>query len=199
MAPDRRFLVLHGWQNRRPKGHWQFELVHDLRSRGERVRYPQFPDADLPDLDLWTELLLAELDQLGSGERVVIAHSLAVLLWMQVADSLSADRHADRVLLVAPPSPRVLAGIPEIAPFGGVQHDQMAIRRAAGSTRLVAADDDPYCPEGIDAAYGSLRLDTDVISGGRHLDLDAGYGEWPSALAWCLDPDVRLAARGPTR
>lgn len=136
--------MLHGWQNRRPKGHWQFELVHDLRSRGERVRYP-------------------------------------------------------RVLLVAPPSPRVLAGIPEIAPFSGVQHDQIAIRRAAGSTRLVAADDDPYCPEGIDAAYGSLRLDTDVISGGRHLDLDAGYGEWPSVLAWCLDPDVRLTARGLTR
>ena len=35
--PARRFLVLHGWQNRRPAGHWQWQLTEALRSAGEQV------------------------------------------------------------------------------------------------------------------------------------------------------------------
>jgi hypothetical protein len=34
----------------------------------------------------------------------------------------------------------------------------------------------------------------DVIPGGGHLDPDAGYGAWPSVLAWCHDPNTRLTA-----
>jgi predicted alpha/beta hydrolase family esterase len=40
---QRRFLVLHGWQNRRPREHWQHWLTDSLRATGERVRYPQLP------------------------------------------------------------------------------------------------------------------------------------------------------------
>lgn len=71
----RRFLVLHGWQNHRPRQHWQWQLVEALRSDGEQVLYPQLPDPDRPSLDLWIEVLRAELAQLGDGERVVLAHS----------------------------------------------------------------------------------------------------------------------------
>src|ERR1700712_2209392 len=195
MASDRRFLVLHGWQNRRPPGHWQFDLVEALRASGEQVRYPQFPEPDHPDLDKWTEVLLAELDQLRSGERIVVAHSLAVLLWLQAVTGLSARQSVDRVLLVAPPSPRFVGETVEIAPFGRIQPSPVALARASGDMRLVYADDDPYCLGGAGVAYGSLGLDGDIISGGKHLDLDAGYGQWPSALAWCLDPRVRLTAR----
>lgn len=53
----------------------------------------------------------------------------------------------------------------------------------------------PYCPEGVDTAYPGLDLDTDVITGGGHLDLTAGYGSWAGALAWCLDPATRLTTR----
>jgi hypothetical protein len=199
MASNRRFLVLHGWQNRRPRGHWQFELVEGLRASGEQVLYPQFPEPDRPDLAAWTELLLAELDQMGSGERVVVAHSLAVLLWLHVASGLPVGRRVDRVLLVAPPSPGYLAKTVEIAAFGRIEPDPVALARASGSPRLAHADDDPFCPEGAGVAYASLGLEADIISGGMHLDLDAGYGQWPAAMAWCLDPAVRLTARDGSR
>ncbi len=107
--------MLHGWQNRRPREHWQWQLVEALRSAGEQVLYPQFPDPDRPSLPVWTELLRAELAQLGTAERVVVAHSLAVALWLHAAPDLSPPERVDRVLLVSPPSPLVLARHPDVA------------------------------------------------------------------------------------
>jgi hypothetical protein len=194
-TPARRFLVLHGWQNRRPAGHWQWQLTETLRTGGETVLYPQFPSPDEPSLAAWRELLRAELAQLGSGERVVVAHSLGVWLWLSVAGTLSPAERVDRVLLVAPPSAEVLAGYPEVAEFASVAQDAAALARAAGSTRLTAADDDPYCPGGAATVFTGLGLDTDVLPGAAHLDLDSGYGRWPAVEAWCRDPATRLTPR----
>ncbi|MBB3675915.1 RBBP9/YdeN family alpha/beta hydrolase [Modestobacter versicolor] len=192
---DRRFLVLHGWQNHRPAGHWQWLLTEALRAQGEHVLYPQFPSADDPSQAEWTALLRAELAQLGSGERVVVAHSLGVWLWLAVAGTLTADERVDRVLLVAPPSAEVLAGYPEVAEFARVPLDPAALARGAASTRLVASDDDPYCPGGAASVFAGLGLDVDVLPGAAHLDLDAGYGRWPAVEAWCRDPSTRLTPR----
>jgi predicted alpha/beta hydrolase family esterase len=88
------------------------------------------------------------------------------------------------VLLVAPPSPRTT--IPEIASFFPPPMDVDTVRRGADGTVLVAGDDDPYLPEGIAAAYGlPLRIATTVVPGGGHLNVDAGFGEWPAVADWC--------------
>jgi predicted alpha/beta hydrolase family esterase len=191
----RRFLVLHGWQNRRPIGHWQWQLTEALRAGGEQVQYPQFPTPDEPSLAEWTELLRAELAQLGSGERIVVGHSLAVWLWLSVAGTLTPDERVDRVLLVAPPAPEVLAEHPEVAEFSRVPLDPAALASAAASTRLAASDDDPYWPGGAAPVVAELGLDVDVLPGAAHLDLDAGYGRWPAVEAWCRDPATRLIPR----
>lgn len=99
------------------------------------------------------------------------------------------------MLLVSTPSPRVLGRHPDVAAIAQPRPDAAAIAAAAGSTRLVCSDDDPYCPETAPVAYSDLAVDTDIIPGEQHLDPDAGYGVWPSAIAWCLDPTVRLVAR----
>jgi predicted alpha/beta hydrolase family esterase len=196
VAPStRRFLVLHGWQNRRPQQHWQWRLVEALRAGGEQVLYPQLPRPDEPELAEWTELLHAELAQLGGGERVVVAHSLAVLLWIHAAPTLTAQERVDRVLLVSPPSPQVLRQYPEVEAFAEVPLDTAAVRVAARSTRLACSDNDPYCPEGAPAAYAALDLETDFVLDGGHIDPDSGYGAWPSVLEWCRDPTTRLTRR----
>jgi predicted alpha/beta hydrolase family esterase len=199
MAPSRRFLILHGWQNRRPPQHWQWQLVEQLRQAGEQVLYPQLPDPDEPSVAAWTDLLHAELAQLGDAERIVIAHSLAVPLWAHAAAALAPNERVDRVLLVAPPSPDVLKAHPEVAAFGRVTLDAAAVAAAATTTRMACSDNDPYCPEGARVAYGALALDPnadiDTIPGGGHLDPDSDYGDWPAALAWCLDPTTRLTPR----
>jgi hypothetical protein len=40
----RSFLILHGGENRRPAGHWQYDLAQRLRQRCEQVFYPHIPD-----------------------------------------------------------------------------------------------------------------------------------------------------------
>lgn len=189
MTTTRRFLVLHGAGNHRPPQHWQYWLVEELRRRREVVLYPQLPAPEAPDLEAWLDLAHAEARQLGEGERTVICHSLSVLVWFHLAGRLAPQERVDRVLLVSAPSP---AGLwPEVMPFvPGPELSSGALRRAAGQTRFVCSDNDPYCPEGAANFYARpLGLAVDVIPGGGHLSIDDGYGPWPSVLAWCLEAD----------
>lgn len=120
---------------------------------------------------------------------MVLAHSLSVLLWLRAGDRRP---DADRVLLVAPPSPPVTASIPGIAEFA----DGLDLAQEGLDARLVYGDGDPYCPEGADLHYGvPLGLDLDHVPGGEHLNPDSGYGEWASVLEWCEDPTVRIKGR----
>ena len=117
------------------------------------------------------------------GERVLLCHSLGCLLWMLHARS--GGEGADRVLLVAP---ACTADLPAVARFrpDGVTAGQM--RAAAPVTRMLCADDDPYCPAGAASVFGEpLELDFELIPGGGHLNVDAGYGPWPDVEAWALD------------
>ncbi|GHB06204.1 RBBP9/YdeN family alpha/beta hydrolase [Streptomyces termitum] len=180
------FLILHGFQNHRPAGHWQHWLAGELRGRGHEVRYPQLPEPDAPVLADWLDALDAHGGRPAKGEFVVLAHSLSVLLWLRAGDRRPG---ADRALLVAPPSPAVTASIPEIAAFA----DGLDLTRKDVPGRLVYGDGDPYCPEGAGTVYGApLGLDTDFVPGGEHLNPDSGYGPWPAVLEWCENPEARV-------
>jgi predicted alpha/beta hydrolase family esterase len=193
---SRRFLVLHGWENHRPPEHWEWWLVDQLRARGEQVLYPQLPSPDLPRLDDWVEAFTAEWRQMGAGERVVVAHSLSCLLWLHLAERGLVARPADRVLLVAPPSPEVTASHPEIAEFVAPQDPASVWISSRTAVRLVASDDDVYSTEGTaHALYGEpLGLDSEVLRGAGHLTIDDGYGPWPAVLDWALEPGTRFAS-----
>jgi uncharacterized protein len=191
------YLILHGWQNRRPAEHWEHILTLALRGSGARVAYPQLPEPDEPLLEAWTGVARGELEGLGSGP-VVICHSLSCLAWAHLAPRLEPSERPARVLWVAPPGPSLFATEPAIAEFAPVGLDAAAIRASSAREplRLVCSDGDPYCPEGAHNAYGEpLGLDVDLLSGQDHINPDAGYGEWPSVLEWCRDPAVRLRQR----
>ncbi|MFE7269969.1 RBBP9/YdeN family alpha/beta hydrolase [Streptomyces sp. NPDC057623] len=188
------YLILHGWQNHRPEAHWQHWLADRLSDIGHQVVYPPLPDPDDPELEVWLAELARHIDGLDAGaERVVVAHSLSAVLWLHAAArGMPGLGAVDRVLLVAPPSGAVLARYPQVAGFA-LPSLELTL---PGPTRLVAGDDDPYCEEGADTAYGDpLALPADILPGAAHLDLDAGYGPWPAVLAWCLDPTAPLTAR----
>jgi uncharacterized protein len=198
MPHARSFLVVHGWQNHRPEGHWQRWLTESLRASGEQVVYPQLPDPDMPSLPTWLGVLRDELRMLGEGERVVICHSLGCLLWLRHAESAEsaagAGLAADRVLLVCPPGPSTLPA--ELAPFHAAPVDAAAVRASARDRiELVCTDADPWCPEGAATLYGrALGLPVHVIAGAGHLSLDEGYGPWPAVERWARDGALGGAA-----
>jgi uncharacterized protein len=179
-------LIVHGLGGSGPD-HWQTWLAGRLRERGARVSYPDLPEPDAPRLDAWVGALGDEVARLGPTGLVVACHSLGSVTWLHLA-SRSTGPLAERVLLVAPPSTG--AGVPEIAEFVPAPLDPAAVAGAAGSTRVVCADaGDPYRPEGPEL-YEPLGVPIDVVEGGGHLNTDAGYGPWPAAESWCLDPSA---------
>jgi len=191
---SRQFLLLHGVEHHKPPGHWLYQLAEHLRGQGERVSYPQLPDADEPRVERWLETLASELAALGGGERVVVCHSLGCLLWLHHCVCATPAQQVDRVLLVAPPSPGILG--PAVESFLPPAVSPGALAAAARSgVRLVCSDQDPYCPEGARALFANAReLEFDLIPGGGHLSEADGYGPWPSMTAWCLDPAERICA-----
>ncbi|MFD0278995.1 RBBP9/YdeN family alpha/beta hydrolase [Kitasatospora sp. NPDC127111] len=194
------FLILHGWQNHRPTGHWQHWLAGRLADLGHLVDYPRLPDPDHPDPEAWTHELRTRLGALRAGRRTVVCHSLACALWLRAVAGGAVAEPVDRVLLVAPPSPGFLRRQPDVAAFVPPAVSAAQLSAAAGSTRLVCGDDDPCCPEGAMEVYGRrLGIPVDVISGAAHLTPDSGYGAWPALLDWCLDPaaDTALADAPP--
>jgi serine hydrolase len=191
-----RFLILHGWQGSGPE-HWQTWLAGRLRAAGHHVQYPQLPECDTPCPDRWGIALRSELGRLAArreDERVVVAHSLGCVLWLREAANVAPSRRVDRVVLVAPPCPG--SAVPELARFYPTETDREAVARAAGRTRLVCSDGDPYCPgEGAASRWGEpLDVPVDLLPGAGHINVEAGFGPWPAMEAWCLGRRDALAA-----
>jgi predicted alpha/beta hydrolase family esterase len=178
------FLILHGLEGSGPE-HWQSWLARRLADAGESVDYPGLPDPFTPSRGAWLAALDTAFQRLGTatGEATVLCHSLACTVWLHHA-ARGGGPPVKRVLLVAPPS--LGAGLTELEPFFPVPIDPAAVARAAGETRLVCSDDDPYCPEGAATLYGEpLRIPTELLLGAGHVNTDTGYGPWPGLEAWC--------------
>jgi predicted alpha/beta hydrolase family esterase len=185
----RRFLILHGVENWRPLEHWQWWLAAELRSRDEQVLYPQLPSPSSPALDQWLAVLHGELAQLGTGERIVVAHSCSVALWLLAAPEIAPAERVDRVALIAPPGPSAFSA--PYRAFLPVGIDRLAVARASREAPLViTSDNDPYCPEGLEAYKSiyteALGLEHQLIRGAGHISIEDGYGPWPTILDWCL-------------
>jgi predicted alpha/beta hydrolase family esterase len=150
-------------------------------------------------LSAWLEELrshLAAMPSDGSVERVVVAHSLAVLLWLHhAAGSFDPALRVDRVLLVAPPAPD-FDGEPLISEFLHPVLDPTVVRGAAASTRLVVGGGDSYCTVAKAKELAeALRVEVDVIVGGKHLNTEAGYGPWGAVLKWVRSGRAPLTPR----
>jgi uncharacterized protein len=153
-----------------------------LRERGERVSYPDLPDPYDPKADEWLAALQPELAAM-EGERVVVCHSLACLLWLLHARE-GGNPRADRALLVAPACTDDVPAVVRFRPHGVTARH---VRVAAQSTRMLCSDADPYCPAGAASVFGEpLALAYEVIPGGGHLNPDAGYGPWPDVERWAI-------------
>jgi serine hydrolase len=182
--PPASALILHGWQNHRPPGHWQHLLTEDLRSDGIDVRYPQLPDPDQPDWRRWRALIADELARLTGQHRVVLAHSLATWALLDVMAEPTLVSGC-RILLVAPVARETLASNPPIAAFDRGRDDaDLRSVISQGGTEIVCSDDDPYWPGGAADWARELGATVHPLTGQGHLALDDGYGRWPSVRDW---------------
>jgi len=194
-----RVLIIHGWTNRRPEGHWQRRMAAALREQGHLVSFPQLPNPDQPELQQWLEVLVAELEHMAevpsraSEPLIVVAHSLGCVTWMQLADRGLLKEPADRVLLVAPPEPAPVSPVPS---FVMDLSDGRAERVVKGSGRevvLVGSDADVWQPSGIQAGVGDMiGLQAVVVPGAKHFSTLDGFSAWQGSIDWVNDSSADL-------
>jgi serine hydrolase len=187
-ALDRSFLILHGFGYDGDPAHWHAWLERTLHEDGEAVARPLMPDPESPSLARWSAIAREELTAMR-GERIVVCHSLGVLLWIHLSGDL--EKPVDRLLLASPPDDaEVPAGGDEFH-VGDV--DAGALRASATSRpRLVRGEGDPYSPGGVPAWAEEAGCEVDEVAGAEHINPDDGYGAWPSLRRWCDDPAVRI-------
>jgi predicted alpha/beta hydrolase family esterase len=192
-------LIIHGWTNRRPVGHWQRSLAATLRDQGHLVSYPQLPNPDQPLLDEWLEVLTAELDQFdevasrASEPLIVLAHSLGCVAWMQLADRGLLKQPADRVLLVAPPEPAPISPVPSFVMDLSDGRAERVVKGSAREVTLVGSDADVWQPSGIQAGVGDMiGLEAVVVQGAKHFSTLDGFTQWQGVIDWVNDPSADL-------
>lgn len=179
-----RYVILHGWENRRPADHWEHWLFDELTARGLEVDYPQLPDPDTPDLDTWLALLDALVTR-GERDVTLIVHSLAASLWLTHLARGGSPGLVSRLALVAIPSPAVLAPT-VVAPF--VAHEPRIESLPGVETIVFEGEGDEYAPSGVRAAYAIADdIPVELVPGGGHLVPASGFGPWPRILDWALD------------
>jgi len=192
-------LIIHGWTNRRPVGHWQRSLAAALRDQGHLVSYPQLPNPDQPILDEWLDVLAAELDQFdevasrASEPLIVLAHSLGCVAWMQLADRSLLKQPADRVLLVAPPEPAPISPVPTFVMDLSDGRAERVVKGSAREVTLVGSDADVWQPSGIQAGVGDMiGLQAVVVHGAKHFSTLDGFTKWQGVIDWVNDPSADL-------
>jgi predicted alpha/beta hydrolase family esterase len=195
----KRILIIHGWGNERPVGHWHRLLATQLRKQGHIVAYPQLPDTELPSLDKWLAVLKVELDMLrdaGDGELIVIAHSLGCLTWLHIAQSGILQEQASRVLLVAAADPHLCGEVPSFQLDLNSAQVKVAAHNAALATLFVGSDSDPWQPRGVAETFAQpLDLPFVVIPGAGHFAVEEGWTPWTGAINWITDATADLAVR----
>lgn len=183
------YLILHGLGGSGP-GHWQTWLSNELTQRNFHVYYPTFSQFDSPDKDVWLEELHSVIKTIPTNHQLtVITHSLGCLLWLHYA-AIQTKRIAKQVILVAPPSPKVI--IPEAKTFYPVPLIKNNLSRSAEVTLFVHSTNDPYCNMEDAKNYLNLGLPSKTLPNAGHINTNSGHGKWPWVLDQCLT-DKKIA------
>ncbi len=182
---NKSFLILHGL-NGSPKEHWQYWLAEELHEMGHSVSFPTLPSSESPNLLYWLSLLHLEMQAAGP-DVTVIAHSLGAYLWLQYASIAGAVR-AERVLLVAPPGLNEIRATGRVRDLPDIELSPTRIHSTSKRTLLVASEADPYSRAGARQEYANpLGLEyVELPEWAAHINIESGFGEWPSVLQWAL-------------
>jgi hypothetical protein len=167
-GPNRKahFLIQPGWQNSGPH-HWQTLWEAQLGHAATRV--PQ-QDWMVPERDAWTRVLEQTIRRTPSPV-VILAHSIgcmATIFAIQAAPVAA-------VVLVAPADA-------ERANAPGALHTFIPIPMEPlhAPALLVASNSDAYCSLDRARAFaGAWKADLEIVTGGGHMNADAGFGPWP--------------------
>jgi len=174
------FLLLHGYGGKHPE-HWQSHLASSLEKIDQHVRYPDFPEPDMPDLEKWLEYLDKNIRKAKPESLVVAAHSLGCSLWLHYV-AKHPDIRPKKVFLVAPPLND--CGISDISNFFPLPKLDLSSQNYV----IIGSDDDNFISKDeFETLSKNLRVPFKLLSGAGHINAPVfGYWEWMYNECLCL-------------
>ena len=170
MSCETTLVIVPGWKDSGP-GHWQ-SLWTDRLPGAVRVAMAD-EDWQRPKQAVWLRAI-AQTILAQPGPVVVVAHSLGC-----IATTLLPPEVAGRIngaLLVAPADPERRGPLADFAP---VPYQPLPYRSI-----VVASTNDPFCPVRTAGAYArSWGSEVVRLQNAGHINVEAGFGEWPLGLA----------------
>jgi predicted alpha/beta hydrolase family esterase len=174
-------IIVPGWRDSGP-GHWQSLWAQALPGA---VRVTQ-DDWITPSRSAWVASI-AHTILAQSGPVVIAAHSLGCIAVTHLPAQAAA--RIQGALLVAPADPERRGVLADFAP---VPYQPLTYRSI-----VVASTNDPYCPVRTAGAYARAWGSELVrLQNAGHINVEAGFGEWPLGLALLQSLTGSLAWRG---
>jgi len=172
----KKLLMIHGWGGS-DEPHWQWWVSKELKKLGYEISFPDFPNRDLPVLDVWMDTLKKEFDRFQPD--MVMCHSLGNMLWLHFIDKYEI-KELDKLMLVAPV--RKDCDIKEISSFFPYPIPENLNAKEA---IMVGSTNDEYLDldEAI-ALQSELNIGFKVLQNAGHINADSGFGELSCALEW---------------
>jgi len=168
MSSQPPIVIVPGWRDSGP-GHWQ-SLWADALPGAVRVVQD---DWITPVRTAWVASI-ARTILAQPGPVVVVAHSLGCIATTHLPSD--AAKRIQGALLVAPADPERRGVLSDFAP---VPYQPLPYRSI-----VVASTNDPFCPVRTAGAYArSWGSELVRLQNAGHINIEAGFGEWPLGLA----------------
>ena len=179
------FLLLHGTGGT-GDNFWFPWLARELEIASHSVQRPDLPDADTPDLAVWTPYILkhATID----SDTIIVGHSAGCMATLSVLQQL---RHPIKRAILVAGFIGDLPNVPADNPVYLRDPDWDKIKRNGGEFYFINSDDDPWGCTNLQGERLREKLGGTLIvpTGARHMGsvyFDQPYPNFPLLKALCL-------------
>lgn len=191
-----KFVVLHGSFGS-PSENWIPWLKRELERAGHTVVTPQLPVDEYgapvavprQNLKSWLEAMSEYHAELNGA--VVVAHSIAPLFLLHYLQAHPEVRLSGAALVC--PFLDSFKGEPQQfyavnRTFYEHNFDYNTLRTQLGTSICFYSDNDPYIPEQDCIEFADVvAAEKSLLPRAGHINLDAGFAEFPQLLAWLND------------
>ena len=174
------FIIIHGVYAD-PEANWFPWLRTELEKRGFEVIVPKFPTPLDQSLESWNRVFLNYENKINE-ETVLIGHSLGAAF---ILNYLERTNKKIKAAILAAGFHKLLGSqYDEInKTFIGKDFDWEKIKSSCNKFFVFASDNDEYIPfEITEELTKNLNAEFNIVTGGGHLNKNAGYDDFPLLL-----------------
>lgn len=174
-------FIFHGTSGS-PEGNWFPWLKKELENLGIEVFVPKFPTPEGQSLESWLKAF-EPYQKYVNENSIFVGHSMGpALIWRLLERRTSPVKAA---ILVAPFDD--FLGLPDfdklVESFVNKPFDWQKIKQNCPKFTVFASDNDPYIPfKQTERIVKSLGIELKLIKGGKHLNSESGYLQFPALL-----------------